>query len=180
MTNAEKIVQACDELAFPYGTKKAKYKYKHKKGTKVKKYDSDRPTKANKKAFDKIFKDHWEWGSTKHGYGQRTNACCDDFAALIVRYAGVDKKFPHATGTLLKGYKSDHFKRIKYTNAEQLKEGDIIVYKKTNGGEHVIIYAHGKRCDAGLNNRYGCYHKMRSTDLAKGKFKYGYIYRAKG
>lgn len=154
---ADAVVLACDELAFPYSTPEKDTKYLHAKLDKVTKYDADRPTAANKAAFDKIFPNHWNWGSQKYGYGQRTNACCDDFAALVVRYSGADKSCPHAVDTVANGkWKTDNFEPQKYKSKSQLVPGAVLSYFKIGGGGHMmIIYAGSRRCDAGINDRYG-------------------------
>ena len=176
---ADAVVLACDELAFPYSTPEAKTKYLHDKMEKVTKYDSDRPTAANKAAFDKIFPNHWNWGSKKYGYGQRTNACCDDFAALVVRYSGAGKNCPHAVDTVAKGnWKAENFDCQAYKGKSQLVPGAVLSYFKIGGGGHMmIIYAGSRRCDAGINNRYGKIRYMGSSyyDFKK-KIKSGHIY----
>lgn len=176
---ADAVVAACNDLAFSYETKEAAAKYLHSKDEKVTKYDSDRPTLANKTVFDMIFPKHWSWGSKKYGYGQRTNACCDDFAALVVRYSGAGSNCPHAVDTVANGnWQAKHFTKEKYTGKKQLVRGAVLSYFKIGTGGHMmIIYSSNRRCDAGINNRYG---KVRSMGKSfydfKNKIKSGTIY----
>ena len=181
ISNVDRICNTARALAFPEGTPASKYKYQHSSSAKLTKYDSDRPTKANKEAFDKVFPKHWSWGSSKYGYGGlRTNACCDDFVAVVVRYSGVDKNFPHSVNTLARGkYNSPTMKKIKFTNKSQLKRGDVVVYMHAHGGHAYIYMGDGKRCDAALNLRYGAIHKsLRKKDYSG--YTTAYIYRPTG
>lgn len=179
---ADAVVLACDEIAFPYSTPESKTKYNHAKDYKITKYDSDRPTAANKAAFDKIFPNHWKWGSEKYGYGQRVNACCDDFAALIVRYSGADPKCPHAVDVVARGdWNPKNFTKKKYTDKSQLVRGSVLSYfKHGSGGHMMIIYSSNRRCDAGLNHFYGKIRSMGSKfwDFKK-TIQSGYIYTPK-
>lgn len=179
---ADAVVLACDEIAFPYSTPESKTKYNHAKDYKITKYDSDRPTAANKAAFDRIFPNHWKWGSEKYGYGQRVNACCDDFAALIVRYSGADPKCPHAVDVVARGdWNPENFTKKKYTDKSQLVRGSVLSYfRHGSGGHMMIIYSSNRRCDAGLNHFYGKIRSMGSKfwDFKK-TIQSGFIYTPK-
>lgn len=181
MKIANAVVLGCEELAFPFGTPKSKYEYKHKKSTKVTKYDSDRPTVAYKYAFDQLFPQHWSWGSEKYGYGQRTGACCDDGVSVVIRYMNIEPKFSHALDTLMQGVKYDHFKTEKYTSKSQLKPGCVVAFNRKSSGGHVfMVYRDGKRCDAGLNNRYLVINNMPASYYNfKDTIKKGYVYTPK-
>ena len=180
---ADLIKATCDDLAFPYGTPDSKTKYGHAKDYKITKYDVDRPTQANKNALDKIFPNHWSWGSEKYGYGQRVNACCDDAASLVVRFCGAAKTFSHALDVLAKGKEDyDNFTKVKYTSKSQLVPGSICAFKRKSGtsGHVFIVYSKGRKCDAGLNNRY-----LGIRDLNKSYYDFnktvdhGYVYQPK-
>ena len=139
------------------------------------KYPSGSPTPEYKKALNKVFPDRKKWGPAP-----RKGASCDVFIGTVVRSSGVDKKFPRALGTDYSYLEaSKKFKKVKVTKVKDLKDGDIIIYKRTNGKGHICMFVGGKIKHAAYNKWYPrtqkCAAKMLDT---KGK-KFVRVYRAK-
>lgn len=141
-TNAQKIVNKCNELAWPYGTSSSKWDYK--KGS---------PTSKCKSAMK------------KHGYtGKGKQSSCAYFCNTVVRESGVNKSFGS-----LHGYKKAFPKTEKGFNTVHkgksipsgfLKPGDVVRYKKKSKDEHVLIYMGNNRiCEARHYHRFGNIYK---------------------
>ena len=137
-TNAQKIVDKANELAWAYGTSSSKWDYK--KGS---------PTAKCKTALNK--------------YGYKTKAKqsdCGNNVNTVVRSAGVDKDF-----TVLHGVKTAFPKKESKFNivfsgkaipSGILKAGDIVRYKKTsNKDQHALIYmGNGRVAEARHYHRF--------------------------
>ena len=141
-TNAQKIVNKANELAWPYGTSSSKWDYK--KGA---------PTAKCKAAMKK-------YGYTTKG----KMSSCAYFCNTVVRSSGVNKSFGS-----LHGYKKPFPKTETGFNTVLsgkaipsgfLKAGDIVRYKKTSKDEHVLIYMGNNRiCEARHYHRFGNIYK---------------------
>ena len=137
-TNADKLVDQMDRLAWKYGTAKSKYAY-----------STGAPTSACKTAMK------------KYGYNNKGEySDCGDFVNTVVRESGLDKSF-----IVQRSVKAafpapgNHFSIVlkgKRIPAGFLKPGDIIRYKKKSGrGQHAMFYyGSGKVCDAGHYSRF--------------------------
>ena len=136
-SNAQKIVDKANELAWPYGTPSSKWDYK--KGA---------PTAKCKKAME------------KHGYkGKGKQSSCAYACNTIVRESGVNTSFGS-----LHGYKKPFPKSEKGFNMiwsgkkipeGKLEPGDVVRYKKKSKDEHVLIYMGNNRvCEARHYHRF--------------------------
>lgn len=120
-TKNQKLVDMALKCAWPYGTKKSKYRYPS--GKRKKAY-----TAALKKAYGK-----------RKGWGKQTRAgaSCDVFVGTVARASGVDKKFPRGLDEQIPYLKkSKKWKRVKRNNK---KPGDIVLQKYKTGGKHIMI-----------------------------------------
>ena len=97
-----------------------------------------------------------------------------------MRYSGVDKKFPRGLSSQIKYLpKSKKFEQVKNPTVKTLQDGDIIIYKRDDGGGHICMYVGGKIKQASLKNWYG-----RTTNTASGVLttkgrQWVKVYRAK-
>ena len=141
-TNAQKIVNKVNELAWPYGTPSSKWDYK--KGN---------PTAKCKAAMK------------KHGYTSRGKmSSCAYFCNTVVRESGVNKSFGSLHGYKKPFSKSESGFIIVWSGKEipngLLKPGDIVRYKKTSKDEHVLIYmGNGRIAEARHYHRFGNIYK---------------------
>ena len=118
------------------------------------KYPSGKPKATYKKALDKAYPSHKEWGN-----GAKQGASCDVFVGTCVRSSGVDKKYPRGLAEQEK-YLDKHFAKIKYNGDRKvLKDGDIGVMQYNNGksGHTFIVVIRGgklKICEANYKDTY--------------------------
>ena len=141
--NGAKIAAKATEYCWPYGTASSKYSYK--KGT---------AKKAYKTALKKYL------GLSKKL--QRSD--CGHFITTCVRASGVSKSFK-----ALKGRKQSFpsvpstmyiVHKGKKIPSGLLQAGDIVRYKKTNGGQHVLMYyGDGKIAEAGRGSQFPAIEK---------------------
>lgn len=158
-SNGAKIGAKANELAWSTNTSKAKY-------------PNGAPTAAFKAALKKAYPNRSSWGKAP-----RLGASCDVFVGTCVRAAGVDKNFPRGLSfTYLP--KSSKFKQVKVTKST-IQNGDIILYKKKNGGGHICIYYNGKIKEAGLKNFYGKTTDKVSSRLSTSGKAWVKVFRAK-
>lgn len=118
------------------------------------KYPSGKPKASYKKALDKAYPSHKEWGN-----GAKQGASCDVFVGTCVRSSGVDKKYPRGLAEQEK-YLDKHFAKIKYAGDRKvLKDGDIGVMQYNGGksGHTFIVVIRGgklKICEANYKDTY--------------------------
>ena len=140
----QSIAQTAVALAWPVGTAKSKYLYK-----------GGSATSAYKKALDVAFPNHKNWGKVT-GSG----ASCDVFVATVCRYCGYDTSMPSARQSQAKHLKSSSkWTLVNYTYKESdLRDGDLIIYRRSNGNGHVCFYVkvNGKGCliEAAYKDKY--------------------------
>lgn len=153
-----RIAKKALELAWPEGTSSSKYSYR-----------GGSPTKAFAAALDSVYPEHTRWGA-----GPKTGASCDVFVGTVVRSTGYDKAFPRGFDEQWPYMeKSSKWKEVEDFNRDvsSLKSGDIIVYKRTDGGKHIYIYYNtdGKEgyAEAALRSKYGMIMPGRSAIQAK-------------
>ena len=145
-------------------------------------YPSGHPTKEFKKALNDVYPNRKTWSDAP-----KKGASCDVFAGTVIRESGVDPKFPRGLTDQIKYLeKSDKFELVTPRPApSKMRDGDIIVYKKLNGGGHICIHVKGKVKHAQLKKWYGSTTNNLKTMLSmknkKGKVykKWIKVYRAK-
>lgn len=136
--NAKKITSKAKEFCWPLGTAKKKWAY-----------DTGSPLKAYVTACKKFMKKTAKVSQSDCGY----------FVSTCVRAAGVDSDFVALGGT------KDSFPKVpsqfnvafsgKKIPDGTLLPGDIIRYKKTNGGQHTLMYySNGVIAEAGRESRF--------------------------
>lgn len=163
-TNAQKILAKAKEYAWAYGTESSKYSYS--KGS---------PKAAYKNALKKFM------GKT----AKVSQSDCGYFVSTCVRGSGVDKNF-----LALKGKKEafpsvpSTFKVVhkgKKIPSGVLQPGDIIRYKKTNGGQHTLMYyGDGKIAEAGRSKWFPAIKKdTKKYNKSNVKFSTLQVLRAK-
>ena len=136
-TNAQKIVNKVNELAWPYGTPSSKWDYK--KGN---------PTAKCKAAMK------------KHGYTSRGKmSSCIYALNTAVRESGVNKSFCAGHGYKKPYPKTEAgFSTVldgKPIPSGFLKPGDIVRYKKTTKDEHALVYmGNGRIAEARHYHRF--------------------------
>ena len=163
VTNAQKIINKANELAWPYGTPAKKYSYK-----------TGAPTAKCKAAMKK-----YGWADNRAELSD-----CGNFVSTVVRESGVNKKFKALHGVKTPFPKSeDGFKLVlsgKKIPDGFLKPGDIIRYKKTNGKQHAMLYyGPGKVCEASHKNIFGTIRKDTKRYNTQSKPKTLQVFRAK-
>ena len=119
----KKIANKAAACAWPYGTKKSKYKY---------------PSGKRRKNYVKALKE--AYGQRK-GWGRQTKAgaSCDVFVGTVVRASGIDLKFPRGLDeqkVYLRKSSKWHLVAKKH-----MKKGDIVI----RNGVHIMIYMGGGR-----------------------------------
>ena len=165
-SNAQKIADKANELAYKTASSKAKY-------------PSGKPTEAFKKALNKVFPDRSKWGAAP-----KAGASCDVFVATVIRSAGIDKAFPRKLKEQWEHLKkSDKFVCVLKTTSKDmkvssLKDGDIITYQYKDGTGHICILYGGKLKHAAINKWYGRTSSVGSRYKISDK-KWIKVYRAK-
>jgi len=163
------ITDKAIEIAWPVGTKSKKYVY-----------PSGNSTSAFKAAFDYAFPSHKKWGKvTSKG------ASCDVFVAVVCRSCGYDRDMPAGLGGQWKYLpKSKKWKKVNYHFKEsELRSGDIITYRRTNGEGHIMLYikvkGKGYLCEAAYKSKYGMFNTSLKKALRPAKnVKTLSVYRA--
>lgn len=160
---AKKINDTAIELAWEKGTKVSKYKYSEGK-----------PDPDYKKALNKVYPTHNSWSKWQGKNGPAKGASCDVFAGTTCRTAGVDKSMPRGLGGQFKHLKkSSKWDEVKFDYKKpDLKAGDLVLYKRKNGGGHimVIVEINGKLmiAEAAVNKYYGHINTSISKIKSKG------------
>lgn len=163
-----KITKTAIALAWPKGTAKKYYKY-----------SGGAPSEAYKKALDEAFPTHNKWsGAAKKG------ASCDVFVGTTMRASGYDPTFPRGVDedwSYLE--KSDKWTKVSYTgNESQLQSGDIIIYKRPSGRQHICIYVKisgtGYLAEAQISKYYGFINSGLNKVKKFSDKKKLYVYRA--
>lgn len=161
-TNAEKIAEMAYELAYKTNNSRAKY-------------PGGKPTQAYYKAFRQAFpeEERKEWKYKAHKDG----ANCGAPVGTIIRLLGIDKSFPHTSMAAVKHL--ENTKKFMRVEPEDVKTGDIIVYKKGGDG-HICVAYKGMVIEAAFNKFYPKTTNSLEKRLdPKGK-KWVRVYRAKG
>lgn len=157
------------------GNKANELAYKDAASSKAK-YPSGKPTEAFKKALNKVFPDRSGWGKAP-----KVGASCDVFAGTCVRASGYDSKFSRGLESQIPYLKdSGKYDQVSKPSVSTLKNGDIIVYLRSESGGHICIYHEGKIKEAAYESWYG-----RTTNSVKNRLsvsgkKWVKVYRAKG
>lgn len=153
-----------DYLDVPYISKKA---YKIAKKAKElsyagcpdeARYPSGKPKKEYKDALNEVYPHRKSWRKAC-----QKGASCDVGIGTIMRSSGVDKGFPRSLSDQVR-YLEKHkeYTLIKGATEKTLRDGDIVVYKKLDGGGHICMYVEGKIKHAALEKWY-----LRTTNNAK-------------
>ena len=153
-TSAEKLIAKAKALAWPKGTKSAKYKWK-----------GGSATEAFTKALRRVFttKERSKWGTAA-----KKGCSCDVFVATCVRDAGLDDKYPRGLKEQY-SYKPKNFTRKVYKNKKPVdvaKKNSVIIYaknkNKTKG--HTCIYGNNNLYQANHEVYYGHYTGKKGTE----------------
>ena len=149
-------------------------RYAYSTNTEDADYDGGTPTPAYRKGLNEAYPDRTSWGTAP-----RKGASCDVFVGTCVRNSGVDSKFPRGLDEQISHLaKSNKFKEVKVT-VDTVKDGDIIVYAKDDGGAHICIAYGGKVKEAGNAHYYPkTTNYLKDRLSTKGK-KWLKVYRAK-
>ena len=150
------------------------YKYAYTTNTDKADYPSGSPKPAYKEALAKVYPNHTKWGTAPS-----KGASCDVLVGTCVRSAGIDKSFPRGLDEQIPYLaKSDKFKLVNVT-IDTVKDGDIIVYAKSDGGAHICIAYDGKTKEAGYQHYYPKTTNTLKSRLSKSGKKWVKVYRAK-
>lgn len=127
----DRIANTAISLAWPAGTSSAKYSY-----------SSGTSTSAFKSAIDRAYPNRTHWSSAP-----KKGASCDVFVGTVVRTSsGYDKNYPRGFEEQLPHVQnSSKWKRVSgfdtsNRSVSKLKNGDIILYTRSNGHVHTLIY----------------------------------------
>ncbi len=150
------IAQTAIALAYPLGTEEALYKYGE--GT---------ATEAFTAALNQVYPDRSKWGAAP-----QVGASCDVFAGTVCRFSGYDVKMPRGLGDMKSGQwehldSSPLWQEVSYSYKESdLRNGDIIIYQRPTGSEHICIYVtingKGYLAEAAIKTYYGHISKITS------------------
>lgn len=164
LTNAEKLVAMAKKLAWEVGTDPSVYKYPS--GSATKEFET-----AIAKAYPYKYRKKW-------GAAPRVGASCDVFAGTVIKYLGLDPRFPRGLEEQMV-YKSSKWTRYVYKNIAPIrkaKPGDVVIYVHSNG-THIVIVGNGCYYEANYKREFG--HVNTSNRLST-KFKKVIILRPKG
>ena len=152
---ANRVMNTAEQLAWPKGTDKAKYKYK-----------TGKPTPEFKAALNAVFPNRGKWSAAP-----KKGASCDVAVATVMRKSGVAKKYPRGRSEQEK-YKPKNCKRIVYKNAAPAsvaKPNDVVIYCKGGGKGHTLIRGNGCWYEAANAKTY--FHKIGTKKKLKKKYK---------
>ena len=144
-TGGDLITNMAFGIAWPIGTSTSKYAFK-----------DGAPTSAFKTVFDQVYPSHNSWGK-----GPKTGCCCDVYVGTVIRASGYDPKMPRGETEMWSYFPSSpKWAQVAYTGKEsELRSGDVILYKRTDGGQHVLIYVQkngkGYLAEAAYQKYYG-------------------------
>lgn len=170
----DRIASMAIALAWPLGTPEEDYMY-----------SGGDASDAFKKALDEVYTNRSSWGAAP-----KVGASCDVFVGTVCRYSGYDKSMPRGLGDMSSGQwehlnSSDLWQEVSYSYKESdLRNGDIIIYQRPTGSEHVCIYVkingQGYLAEAAIKTYFGHLSKLTSGSKIfkssdKKKFK---VYRA--
>ena len=143
MTNAAKIVEKAKSYAWAAGTASSKYSYS--KGSAKKTY---------KTALKKYMGHTSKIAQSDCGYFITTCVRASGVSSSFLALKGTKEAFPSVPSSMTIVHKGS-----KIPDG-LLKPGDIIRYKKTNGGQHVLMcYASGKIAEAGRGHQFPAIEK---------------------
>lgn len=145
-SNAEKLVSMAKKLAYPYSTSSSKYKH---------------PSGSPTKEYLKMYKKYRYGRDSKINYSD-----CGYCVATVVRAAGIDSSYKGLNWKRNYNSKNDKFKVVHKgpIGNFELKPGDILEYKKTNGNQHTYMYiGNGYTAEGGRGHTY--FH------ISKNKYK---------
>lgn len=170
VTKGTKLSNMAKACAWKYGTKRSVYTY-----------PTGKPMPEYQAALKVAYGDRKGWSKqTKAG------ASCDVFAGTCIRASGIDKNFPRGLDQQMPYLKehTEKWQKILPKSKADLKIGDVIVWRKSNGTGHICIYVgDNKICEAGYKTkRYGCTTSLQESYYNPKKYKayktFG-VYRAK-
>lgn len=113
-------------LTWPLGTEKSAYSY-----------PDGSATDNFKKAIDAAYPNRGKWSDAP-----RKGASCDVFVGTVVRTSGYDPDYPRGWDDQYPYLqKSDKWTKVPYSgDLSELKDGDIIIYKRKSNRKHTCIY----------------------------------------
>ena len=170
-TNAKIVNGLAFRMCWPYGTKKAKYRYK-----------TGKPLAAYKSGINKAYPKHKDWSNAK----QKAGACCDVFVGTCLGLVGIhvpkDLKNQLTDMPKMKSLKSNG--RYK---AADFKAGDVVQRGRKDKSGHTFVICqlvNGQKYIANAHYKHlgGCYAVMDSkakTQTPK-KWKYYKCYTVLG
>ena len=144
-TGGTMITNEAISLAWPMGTASSIYAF-----------NGGCATDAFNTVFDRVYPTHFTWGK-----GPRTGACCDVFVGTVIRGSGYDTSMPRGETEMWSYFpNSDKWIQVAYSGKEsELRSGDVILYKRTDGGQHVLLYikinGKGVIAEAAYQKSYG-------------------------
>ena len=161
------IALKATELAYPNAPREARY-------------HGGKPTAAYKAALNRAYPHRSGWNAAS-----KVGASCDVFVGVCLVDSGVDKNFPRGYEDQAERLdkKKDLYECVISTKTRnikesELKDGDIIRYRRNNGGAHIFIYTGGKIKHAGIAKWYPRTTSPDSRLKISGK-KQIWVYRVK-
>lgn len=143
VTNGAKIAAKAGEYCWAYGTKSSKYSYS--KGT---------AKSAYKTALKKYLKKTKKLSRSDCGYFVTTCVRASGVSSSFNALRGRKQSFPSVPSTMHIVHKG------KKIPSGILQAGDVIRYKKTNGGQHTMLYyGGGKIAEAGRGSQFPAIEK---------------------
>ena len=164
---SQMIARKAIQLAYPNAPREARY-------------NGGKPTAAYKAALDRAYPHRSGWNAAS-----KAGASCDVFVGVCLVDSGVDKNFPRGYEDQAERLdkKKDLYQCVINTKSRnikesELKDGDIIRYRRNSGGVHIFIYAGGKIRHAGIAKWYPRSSSPDSRLKISGK-KQIWVYRVK-
>ena len=170
-TNAKIVNGLAFRMCWPYGTKKAKYRYK-----------TGKPTAAYKSGINKAYPKHKDWPNKK----QKVGACCDVFTGTCLGLVGIHVP-KDLKNQLTEMPKNKSLKSNGHYKAADFKAGDVVQRGRKDKSGHTFVICqlvNGQKYIANAHYKHlgGCYAVMDSkvkTQTPK-KWKYYKCYTVLG
>ena len=154
VNRGKSLLDMAIKLAWAKGTSESKYRY-----------PSGSATKAFNTGLNKVYPEHKNWGKAPS-----VGASCDVFVGTVVRYSGLDSKYPRGLEEQFK-YKPKNFIRYEYKNiapSTKMKKDDIVMFDYEGDGAHTVILGDGCYYEANYSTYFG--HTNSSTSRLKNKY----------
>lgn len=155
--NQELIAKTAVKLAWKKGTSKSKYAY-----------PKGRSNGAYRYALNKAYPNR-SWSAPA-----KAGASCDVFVGTVMRTTGLCPKYHRGLSEQWDDLKKSCWKEIKPSKA---RRGDVVIYKRTDGGVHTCIVTGHNVAEASYGDFYPVIRNVKKSRLSKSGKKKLKVYR---